>query len=150
MDEINHIDVIHDMGSVQHNKRQFFSPMNVNPSILWNCIKCVQFHPLSINLSISWFWFIISFHTIYNFMCDKIHEHRFFHVVWFIYIISNSIHVYFLKFQNSKTNPRRALRIKWMDIWTTSQNKLMYGIYNSMIYGSLVKCFYTQYTIKKM
>ncbi len=25
----------------------------------------------------------------------------------------------------------------------------MYGIYNSMIYGSLVKCFYTQYTIKK-
>jgi len=36
-----------------------------------------------------------------------------------------------------------------MDIWTTSQNKLMYGIYNSMIYGSLVKCFYTQYTIKK-
>lgn len=50
VDEINHIDVIHDVDSIQHSKRQSFFTHEC-PSV--HIIKCVQFHPLSINSSIS-------------------------------------------------------------------------------------------------
>jgi hypothetical protein len=50
VDEINHIDVIHDVDSIQHSKRQSFFTHEYHSV---HIIKCVQFHPLSFNSSIS-------------------------------------------------------------------------------------------------